>query len=115
MAEKDLTPIKGNYNEITNFNFEAATSAADGMKFILPAKDEEVVIFVNNTDSASNYKVTVKAPQNGGYAAAMSDLVATVEKSGYAVIRLESAKYANNDGTVCIVPENIAVKAVVLY
>lgn len=116
MAKKVMTAVKGKWNAITEFAFEAATVAADGLELKNPARDEEVTILVYNSDESNDYDITVKAPTTGGYAASMSDMkLADLGEGEYAVIRLETAKWANRDGTILLVPENIAVKAVVLY
>lgn len=115
MAKMIATPVKGEFNEITEFAFEAATVATDGIEFTMPKITEEyVTILVHNTGSAA-YDIAVKAPTKGSYAAASSDLVHELAAGEFAVIRIESARYANNDGTVLLVPENVAVEAVVLY
>lgn len=115
MAVKEMTPVKGSVNEITKFAFEAATTASDGMSFKLPKVTEEyLVVIVTNTGSSA-YDITLKAPTKGSYAAASSDKVMELGAGECAVIRIESARYANNDGTVILVPENVAVKAAVLY
>lgn len=115
MAVKEMTPVKGNVNEITKFSFEAATVANDGLVFKLPKVTEEyLVVIATNTGSAA-YDVALKAPEKGFYAAATSDKVLNLSAGEYAVIRIESARYANTDGTVKIVPGNVAVKAAVLY
>lgn len=115
MAVKEMTPVKGNVNEITKFAFETATKAADGFVFKRPrVTDEYLVIVVTNTDTAAQ-TIALKAPTNGSYAAASSDETLSLEAGEYAVIRIESARYANNDGTVTLVPSNVAVKAAVLY
>lgn len=115
MAEKEATPIKGEFNKITKLNFEAATTASDGIRVKLPSRDGEMCIVVFNSNTTNDYKITVKAPENGGYAAAMTDLSATVTKNGYSVIKIESARYANNNGTILLIPENVAVKVAVIY
>ena len=115
MAVAEITPVKGNVNEITKFAFVAATKAADGLTFKLPrCTDEYVIIVVTNTDSAEQ-TLALKAPTNGSYAAASSDEVVALAAGEYASIRIESARYANTDGTVKLVPSNVAVKAAVLY
>lgn len=115
MAVKEMTPVKGPVNKITKFALEAATTAADGMQFKLPRSTEEyLVIVVCNTGNAE-YDITLKAPTNGHYASASSDQVLPLAAGEYAQIRIESARYANADGTVVLVPENAAVKAAVLY
>lgn len=114
MDAKVMTPVKGNVNEITPFAFEAAENAEKGMGFKLPSADEALVVLVQNTD-AGEQTITLKAPTNGSYAAATSDEVLALQAGGFAVIRIESARFANNDGTVVLVPSALTVKAAVLY
>ena len=115
MAVKEMTPIKGELNKITPVVLEAATTASDGFKFALPRmSDEYVVVLVHNTASAA-HNFTVKKPTNGSYFASASDEVYNVKAGELAVFRFESAKWANNDGTILCVPADAAVKAAVLY
>ena len=115
MAVKEMTPVKGNVNEITKFAFEAAEVASDGLMFKLPRVTEEYLVVVVTNTGGSAYDVALKAPTKGSYAAATSDKVLNLAAGEYAVIRIESARYANNDGTVVLVPGDVAVKAAVLY
>lgn len=116
MAVKEMTPVKGNVNEITVFSLEAAEAVKDGMQFKLPkATEEYLVVVVANTAADAAHNITLKAPTKGSYAAADSDVTQEIAAGGYAVIRIESARYANTDGTVVLVPDNLAVKAAVLY
>lgn len=115
MAVKDMTPVKGVLNGFTKVALEAASVATDGMKFQLPrASDEYVIVLVQNT-AASAYNITVKKPEKGSYYASASDEVYNLAAGEIAVFRFESAKWANNDGTIVCVPENVAVKAAVIY
>ena len=115
MAVKVMTPVKGEVNKVTGFAFEAADVASDGLQFTLPKmSDEYVVVLVQNT-GGSEYDITVKAPTNGSYAAASGDETYKVAAGGFAIFRFESARWANNDGTLLLVPGNAAVKAAVLY
>lgn len=114
MAVKTLTPQKGDFNKITDISFEAATVAADGMEFKLPSRDMETYIVVRNTDASNAYTITVKAPANQGYTSASTDLVKSIPKGGFAIIKLESAVYADK-GLVKLVPQNVAVEAAVIY
>lgn len=113
MAKKTLTPVKAGYNAITKVAYETATNAADGFELKLKSTDELTFILVTNGGSAAK-KITVKAPTKGSYAAASSDLLLSLNANDTAVIRIESAKYANNDGTVVLIPESADVKAVVV-
>ncbi len=115
MAVKTMTPVKGNLNEITSFAFEAATSTTDGFVFTKPrVTDESIVVVAHNGHSAAA-KLIVKAPTNGSYYAAGGDEELSLAAGAYAIFRFESAKWANNDGTITIIPENLALKAAVLY
>lgn len=114
MAEKEMKPVKAPYNEITKVTLEAATTAADGMRCKLPGADEYVFILVENTGE-SNSTIKVKAPINGSYAAATEDLSLTLAASEKAVIRVESARYANNIGEIVLIPSALTVKACVVY
>lgn len=115
MAEKEITPVKAPVNALTKIVLETATSASNGFKFKMPKmSDEYVVVIIENTDSASK-KVTIKAPTNGGYAAVSSDLAETIPAGEKRAFRLESARYANKDGSVTIIPEATTVKVGVIY
>ncbi len=116
MAIKNMTPVKGSLNKFSAFSFEAATTASDGLKFAMPGRsDEYVVVLVQNTDTAAAHNITVKQPEDGSYYASGSDETHQLASGEFAVFRFESAKWANRDGTIHLVPDNVAVKAVVLY
>lgn len=114
MAEKTMTPINTPYNEITKITLEAATSVSDGMRCKLPNSDEYVVIIVENEGTAEG-TIKVKAPTSGGYAVATSDLSLSLASKEKAVIRVESAKFANNLGEILLIPSATTVKACVIY
>lgn len=110
-----MTPVCGEINKITKFAFEAATAAADGMSFTLPRITEEyVVVLVQNTGNDEK-SITVKAPTSGSYAASSSDLTLALSAGQFAVFRFESARWANRDGSILLIPGDVAVKAAVLY
>jgi hypothetical protein len=115
MAVKEMTPVKGELNKITPFAFAAATTASDGFVFTLPRmSDEYITVLVQNTGTgAGNF--TVKKPTKGSYFASASDEVYELAAGAFAIFRFESAKWANNDGTIACVPGAATVKAVVLY
>ncbi len=115
MAVHVATPVKCEVNTIQKIIFEAATTAKDGIKYKMPAADESVVVVVQNTSNDSKSSITLKAPTNGSYAATTEDTTVELEAGESALIRIESAKYANNDGTVLLVPSALTVKAAVLY
>lgn len=114
MAVKTLTPQKGDFNKITAIEFESATATADGMEFKLPSRDMETYIIVQNTSDSNVYTITVKAPTTQGYTSASTDLVKSIPANGFAIIKLESAVYADK-GMVKLIPQNVAVKAAVIY
>lgn len=113
MAKKTMTPVEAKYNAITKVAFETATAAADGFEVKFNRKDEYAFIVVNGGSAGGTIKV--KAPTNGGYAAASSDLSLSLSANEVAVIRLESAKYCNNDGTIVLIPSATTVTAVAVY
>lgn len=115
MAKKVLTGVKAPYNEATTIAFEAATAAADGFEYTLQGSDEYTFFVVQNTHGSAAKTITVKAPTNGGYAATDTDLVKSVASGAFAVIRVESARFANNDGTIKLIPESTDVKVVAVY
>ena len=115
MAKKTMTPIEAKYNAITKTNFEVATSATDVFELKLKGSDEYALVIVTNTEASTAKKITVKAPTNGSYASADTDLELSLSAGDTAVIRIESARYANTDGTVVIIPEATTVKAVAIY
>ena len=115
MAVMTMPPVKGELNKVTPFAFEAATAASDGFVFTLPRmSDEYVVVLVQNSGSGAG-TFTVKKPTKGSYFASASDEVHNLNAGEFAVFRFESAKWANNDGTIHCVPGATTVKAVVLY
>lgn len=115
MAVKEITPVKGELNKITPITMEAANDTTTGMVFTLPrTTDEYVVVLVHNTASAAQ-DFTIKKPTNGSYFASASDETHNLAAGEIAIFRFESAKWANNDGTINCVPANVAVKAAVVY
>ena len=110
-----MTPVKGELNKVCKFAFEAATTASDGFQFKLPRMtDEYVIVLVQNSGSGAG-TFTVKKPANGSYFASASDATFDLAAGEFGIFRFESAKWANNDGTINCVPSAATVKAVVLY
>lgn len=115
MAVFELTPVKGDVNKITKFAFEAATAASDGVVVTLPKVTEEyLVILVQNTGTGAG-TIKLKAPTTGSYAATSSDEELSLAAGEFAQIRIESARFANHDGTINLVPSATTVKVAVLY
>ena len=115
MAVKVLTPIKGEVNKVTGFAFETQTSTADGFEFVMPRTTEEYVVIVAQNSGNAVANLTLKKPENGSYAAADSDEVFQMVAGGFAQIRIESARYADNAGKVKLVGATADVKVAVLY
>lgn len=115
MAVMAMTPVKGELNKVSKFAFEAATTASDGFQFKLPRMtDEYVIVLVQNSGSGAG-TFTVKKPTKGSYFASSSDATFDLAAGEFGIFRFESAKWANNDGTINCVPSAATVKAVVLY
>lgn len=115
MAVKDLTPVQAGFNKITKVAGESASSASDGFKLVIPETDEYLFLLVENTHGSTAYKVTVKAPTKPGYASTDADLEETLDAGEKAIIRVESARFANTDGTINVTVGNAAVKVVAVY
>ena len=115
MAVKELTPVKGPVNQITAFTPEAATVTSDGFEFIMPKTTEEYVVIVAYNGGSAAGKLTLKAPENGSYAAATSDVELSIANGGFAQARIESARYADNKGKVKLIPATTDIKVAVLY
>lgn len=105
MATK-LTPVKGDINKISKVTMVAGTQ----FEFNMPRNTEEYVVIIAKATSSG--KVKVKAPVNGSYAAASSDVELDVTNGDIVQIRIESARYADNKGLVNI---EVPGEAAVLY
>lgn len=114
MAKTVMTPVKAEYNAITKVTYEAATTPSHGLEYKLSGNDESTFVLVTNTGTGAG-SISVKAPTKGGYAAATSDLSLSLAAGETAVIRVESARYANNDGTILLAPSVADVKAAAIY
>lgn len=109
-----ITPIKCEVNKLTKIS--AVASDTEGMEFKLPrSSDEYIVMLVQNGDAGAAHNFTVKAPEDGSYCASDSDEVIQLESGETAIFRFESARFANNDGTVACVSDNAAIKVAVIY
>lgn len=88
----------------------------DNSTLVFPASDEKTIIVVYNSSADTAYDVTVKAPVNPNYAGfGMADLVKEVAAGKVAVVRVESARYADVTGKITIDVENAALKFAVFY
>ena len=115
MAATKMNPVQGELNKVTAFEFETATTPADGFEVTLPrATDEYVIVLVQNTGSSAG-EFTVKKPEKGSYFASASDATFDLAAGEFGIFRFESAKWASNNGTIKCVPGAATVKAAVLY
>ena len=115
MAVKEVTPVKGEVNQITKFAFTAATTTSDGFVFKMPKMTEEYVVIVVQNSGSSAAKLTLKKPETGSYAASGSDEELQLAGGEFAQVRIESARFANNDGTVTLTGSTADIKIAVLY
>lgn len=88
----------------------------DNSTLVLPASDEKTIIVVYNSSADTAYDVTIKAPVNPNYAGnGIANLVKEVAFGKVAIIRVESARYADVTGKITIDVENAALKIAVFY
>lgn len=114
MANTKITPVKGEINKLTKIATVAAST--EGMEFKLPrTSDEYVVVLAQNTDTANAHSFTVKAPTKGSYCASDSDETISLAAGETAIFRFESARFANNDGTVVCLADNAKIAVAVIY
>lgn len=95
-----------------------AVDTTAGIKFDCKDYPNGRLMFIfQNTEASAAKDIKVLKPTNGGYAAASADLVVEDLAAGaVAVAHVETAKYANNDGSIYCLGEsaNVKVAAVVL-
>lgn len=92
----------------------ALTSTTDGIVFDCKkyANDRLMFIIMNSHATAAKDAKILK-PSNGGYAAEDTDLtIDDIAAGAYAVAYVETARYANNNGTIVITGESTDIKAV---
>lgn len=94
-----------------------AVDANDGIKFVMPrdAADEYIVIVAQNTNASAAKNVVIKAPTNGGYAATDTDMTLSLAAGEIAVCRIESARFANKDGSIIVTGASADVKVQAIY
>lgn len=93
-----------------------AVDATDGIKFDCKNYPNERILFiVVNTEAANAKDVTLCKPTTGSYAAADADVkLEDLAAGAEAVIFAETARFANNDGSIIIKGESANVKAVAI-
>lgn len=95
-----------------------AVDTTNGIKFDCKKYPNDRLMFIfQNTEAETAKDIKVLKPTSGGYAAADTDIVVEDLAAGaVAVAYVETAKYANNDGSIYCIGEsaNVKVAAVVL-
>lgn len=93
-----------------------AVDATDGIKFnVKRYSNERFYILFKNTEASTAKDIKVLKPTNGGYAAADTDLSVSLAAGGVGGAWVETARYANNDGTIVCAGGSANVKAVIIY
>ncbi|MCQ2087692.1 MAG: hypothetical protein MJZ37_06460 [Bacilli bacterium] len=115
MAITSVTPIKAKLNGFKKYTLTAASSASDGFNFQTKGLGDEIIVVVAaNTHASAAKKITVKKPSKAGYASVTADDELSLAAGETAFLRIETAKVANTDGTVVLIPESTDVKIAVL-
>jgi hypothetical protein len=93
-----------------------AVDATAGIKFdVKNLSNERVYILFKNTEASTAKDIKVLKPTTGGYAAADTDLSVSLAAGGVGGAWVETARYANTDGTIVCAGGSANVKAVVIY
>ena len=93
-----------------------AVDATDGIKFDFKGySNDRIAIVFQNTNGSAAKDAKVKAPTKGGYAADTADLTLSVAAGKTAVAFVETARYANTDGTIICAGGSADIKAVAVY
>lgn len=101
-------------NEIKSIASDlVAVDTTNGIKFDCKNYPNERIMFIiSNTEASTAKDVKVLKPTSGGYAAADVDLTLSLAAGAQAVVFVESAKYANSDGSIVLAGGSANVKAV---
>lgn len=104
-------------NEIKEIDADfVAVDATDGLKFDCKAySNDRLAFIIENTNASTAKKAAIKAPTKGGYAAEDVDLELSVAAGKKAVAYVETARYANTDGSIVITGASTDIKAVAVY
>lgn len=113
-AEGKFVTIK---NEIKDVDDSlVAVDAADGLKFDCKEYSNDRLMFIiENSHASAAKKAAIKAPTKGGYAAEDVDLELNISAGKKAVAYVETARYANTDGSIVITGASTDIKAVAVY
>ena len=104
-------------NAILDITAKEVAVTSDGIVFdVKGISNDRICIIFTNTHGSAAKDVKVLKPTKGGYAAKDTDLVLDDLASGRsAAVWVETAAYANTDGTIVCTGESTDVKAVCLY
>lgn len=101
------------FNDIKSIASDlVAVDTTDGIKFDCKKYPNERILFIISNTDASAKDVKILKPTTGGYAATDKDLELNLEAGEQAIAFVESAKYANNDGSIVLAGESENVKVV---
>lgn len=111
-----IQELKRNEIVVDVLQFEAATTAADGIEVdISNYSDHNLAFLFNNTSADTDYKVTIK---KGNGLQGVTDIEKTITKGKTAGVVIESGRFKNvtgsGKGKVLVVPANAAVEMVVV-
>lgn len=92
-----------------------AVDATDGLQFDCKEYSNDRLMFIIENSATSAKKASIKAPTKGGYAAEDVDLELSIAAGKKAVAYVETARYANTDGSIVITGASADIKAVAVY
>jgi len=114
VANGKFVTIKNEIKEVDSSL--VAVDATDGLKFDCKQYSNDRLMFIlENSNASAAKKAAIKAPVNGGYAAEDVDLELNIAAGKKAVAFVETARYANKDGSIVITGASIDIKAVAVY
>lgn len=91
-----------------------AVDATDGIVFdVKKYSNDRILLVFKNTHGSTAKDGKVKAPANGGYAAADADItISSIAAGGVAAAWVETAKYAGTDGKITCAGSSADIKVV---
>lgn len=110
-ATGKVCKVKGT---IKSLESDLTAVTTDGIVFdVKNYSNDRLLLVFKNTNASTAKDVTIKAPTKPGYAAAGADLeLADVAAGGVAAAWVETAAYANTDGTILCKGESTDIKVV---
>ena len=110
-ATGKVCKVKG---QLKTLETDLTAVTSDGIVFSLGKySNDRLLLVFKNTHASTAKDVKVLKPTTGGYAAASADLVLDdLAAGGVAAVWVETAAYANTDGTIKCTGESTDVKVV---